>query len=59
MTMPEKMGLRIPEMLDMAVYGKLKAMFVMGEDPALTEPTPTTCARPSTASSSWSPRTSS
>ena len=36
-TMPEKMGLRIPEMLDMAVYGKLKAMFVMGEDPALTD----------------------
>jgi formate dehydrogenase alpha subunit len=35
--MPEKMGLRIPEMLDMAVYGKLKAMFVMGEDPALTD----------------------
>ena len=35
--MPEKMGLRIPEMLDMAVYGKLKAMYVMGEDPALTD----------------------
>ncbi len=35
--MPEKMGLRIPEMLDMAVYGKLKAMFIMGEDPALTD----------------------
>jgi len=35
--MPEKMGLRIPEMLDMAVFGKLKAMYVMGEDPALTD----------------------
>jgi formate dehydrogenase alpha subunit len=33
----DKMGLRIPEMLDMAVYGKLKAMYVMGEDPALTD----------------------
>jgi formate dehydrogenase alpha subunit len=35
--MPEKMGLRIPEMLDMAVYGKLKAMYIMGEDPLLTD----------------------
>ena len=35
--MPEQMGLRIPEMLDMAVYGKLKAMYVMGEDPVLTD----------------------
>jgi formate dehydrogenase alpha subunit len=35
--LPEKMGLRIPEMLDMAVYGQLKAMYVMGEDPALTD----------------------
>jgi formate dehydrogenase alpha subunit len=33
----DKMGLRIPEMFDMAVYGKLKAMYVMGEDPALTD----------------------
>jgi formate dehydrogenase alpha subunit len=35
--MPEKMGLRIPEMFDMAVFGKLKAMYIMGEDPALTD----------------------
>jgi len=35
--MPEGTGLRIPEMLDMAVYGKLKAMYIMGEDPALTD----------------------
>lgn len=33
-----QMGLRIPEMLDMAHYGKLKAMYVMGEDPVLTDP---------------------
>ena len=35
--MPEQMGLRIPEMFDMAVGGWLKAMFIMGEDPALTD----------------------
>ncbi len=33
-----KMGLRIPEMLDMAYYGKLRAMYIMGEDPVLTDP---------------------
>ncbi len=33
-----KMGLRIPEMLDMAFYGKLRAMYIMGEDPVLTDP---------------------
>lgn len=33
-----KMGLRIPEMLDMAHYGKLKGMYVVGEDPVLTDP---------------------
>ena len=37
-TVPNNMGLRIPEMLDMALYGKLKGMFVMGEDPVLTDP---------------------
>jgi formate dehydrogenase alpha subunit len=35
--MPHGLGLRIPEMLDAAVEGKLKAMYVMGEDPALTD----------------------
>ncbi len=35
--LPEKMGLRIPEMLDLAVHGHLKALYVMGEDPALTD----------------------
>lgn len=33
-----QMGLRIPEMLDMASYGRLKAMYIMGEDPVLTDP---------------------
>lgn len=32
------MGLRIPEMLDEAMDGNVKAMFVMGEDPVLTDP---------------------
>ena len=31
------MGLRIPEMLDAAVDGSLKAMYIMGEDPVLTD----------------------
>ena len=35
--MPEDMGLRIPEMLELAVHGTLKAMYIMGEDPALTD----------------------
>ena len=33
-----KPGLRIPEMMDAAVEGSLKALYIMGEDPALTEP---------------------
>lgn len=32
-----KPGLRIPEMLKAAVEGKVKAMYVMGEDPVLTD----------------------
>ena len=35
--MPQDMGLRIPEMFDLAVEGTLKGMFIMGEDPALTD----------------------
>lgn len=31
-------GLRIPEMIDEALTGKVKAMYVMGEDPVLTDP---------------------
>lgn len=33
-----KLGLRIPEMLDKAVEGEVKAMIVMGEDPVLSDP---------------------
>lgn len=33
-----EIGLRIPEMLDEAHAGNLKAMYVMGEDPVLTDP---------------------
>jgi predicted molibdopterin-dependent oxidoreductase YjgC len=35
--MPDQMGLRIPEMIELAANGTLKAMFIMGEDPALTD----------------------
>jgi len=35
--MPENTGLRIPEMVELAAEGTLKAMFIMGEDPALTD----------------------
>ena len=35
--MPQDMGLRIPEMFELAVHGTLKAMFIMGEDPVLTD----------------------
>ncbi len=31
-------GLRIPEMLDEAFAGNVKAMYIMGEDPVLTDP---------------------
>lgn len=31
-------GLTIPEMFDQAVQGKIKAMYVMGEDPVLSDP---------------------
>ncbi|MDK2821493.1 MAG: formate dehydrogenase major subunit [Clostridia bacterium] len=34
----EKFGLRIPEMIDFAAGGYIKAMYIMGEDPALTDP---------------------
>jgi formate dehydrogenase alpha subunit len=36
-TLNRGVGLRIPEMLEEAVAGKLKAMYVMGEDPVLTD----------------------
>lgn len=31
-------GLTIPEMLDAAVSGQVKAMYIMGEDPVMTDP---------------------
>ncbi|AOY77789.1 formate dehydrogenase [Clostridium formicaceticum] len=34
----DKKGLRIPEMLDEALLGNVKGMYVMGEDPVLTDP---------------------
>lgn len=35
---PKEPGLKIPHMFDAAVEGKLKAMWVIGEDPAQTDP---------------------
>lgn len=37
-TLNRKMGLRIPEMLDAAAEGSVKAMYIMGEDPVLSDP---------------------
>lgn len=36
--LPDSMGLRIPEMLDGVAEGKVRAMYIMGEDPVLTDP---------------------
>ena len=36
--MNPKAGMRIPEMMDAAVDGQVHAMFVMGEDPVLSDP---------------------
>ncbi len=36
--MPEKEGLKIPEMLDAAIEGKFKALWIMGEDTFMTDP---------------------
>lgn len=36
--MPEKEGLKIPEMLDAALTGKFKALWIMGEDTLMTDP---------------------
>jgi formate dehydrogenase alpha subunit len=33
-----KVGLMIPDMMDAAVEGKLKAMYILGEDPVMTDP---------------------
>lgn len=34
----DKIGLTAPEMIDAALEGKLKAMYIMGENPALSDP---------------------
>lgn len=34
----DQLGLRIPEMFDGALDGDVKGMYIMGEDPALTDP---------------------
>lgn len=36
--MPTTNGLKIPEMLDAAIDGKLKALYIMGEDTIMTDP---------------------
>lgn len=36
--MPEKEGLKIPKMLDAAIEGKIKALYIMGEDTIMTDP---------------------
>ncbi len=36
--MPIHEGLKIPEMLDAAIDGKLKALYIMGEDTIMTDP---------------------
>ena len=36
--LPAKVGLMIPEMFDLANTGELKAMYILGENPVLTDP---------------------
>ncbi len=36
--MPESEGLKIPQMLDAAIEGKIKALYIMGEDTIMTDP---------------------
>ncbi|SDE74219.1 formate dehydrogenase alpha subunit [Sporomusa acidovorans] len=36
-TLSAKVGLMIPDMFDKAISGELKAMYIMGEDPVLTD----------------------
>ncbi|OAT81665.1 formate dehydrogenase subunit alpha [Desulfotomaculum copahuensis] len=37
-SLSDKVGLTIPDMMEAAVEGKVKAMYIMGEDPVLTDP---------------------
>ena len=36
--MPQREGLKVPEMLNAAINGKLKALYIMGEDTIMTDP---------------------
>ena len=36
--MPTTIGLKIPEMLDAAIEGKIKALYIVGEDTIMTDP---------------------
>ncbi len=36
--MPKKEGMKVPEMLDAAIKGKLKALYIKGEDTVMTDP---------------------
>jgi formate dehydrogenase major subunit len=36
--MPEQEGLKIPDMLNAAINGKIKALYIMGEDTIMTDP---------------------
>ena len=37
-TLPDKVGLMIPQMFDAANNGQVKAMYILGENPVLTDP---------------------
>ena len=37
-SLPEKVGLTVTEMMDLAHKGKLKALYIMGENPAVSDP---------------------
>ena len=37
-SLPDKVGLRIPEMFEAAHEGKVKVMYILGENPVLTDP---------------------
>lgn len=37
-SLPSKVGLKIPEMFEAAHEGKVKAMYILGENPVLTDP---------------------
>jgi len=37
-SLPDKVGLRIPEMFEAAYEGRVKVMYILGENPVLTDP---------------------